>query len=280
MHGEVLALTSAVCFGTSHFLSGVFSRRVNGLTVALYAQLGGTAVSLLVLPFATAAPFSAGAWAWAALSGVGTAVGVGFLFRAMGNGPMSVVVPLSDVGAVALPVLIGLAFLGERPAPVALAGIVLALPAIWLVSQGANNTDGTGSRGGIGHALIAGVGFAAHFLAISRIPVEAGLWPVALSRIVSVLALLPMVAAGRAPWRLPGRSLGGVLAAGAIGTAATLLYLAATHRQLMSVATVLAALYPAIPVVLGLVLLSERVNRRQVAGLLFAGAAIAMLALK
>ncbi|MFF5547610.1 hypothetical protein [Streptomyces olivaceoviridis] len=50
---------------------------------------------------------------------------------------MSVVVPVSDVGAVALPVLVGVAFLGERPAAVAWAGIAVAVPAPWLVAQAA-----------------------------------------------------------------------------------------------------------------------------------------------
>ncbi|GAB3587838.1 hypothetical protein GCM10027445_68410 [Amycolatopsis endophytica] len=64
---------------------------------------------------------------WGVLSGVGTGIGVGFLYRAMSRDALSVVVPVSDVGAVALPVIAGLAFLGARPGPMAIAGI-------WLVS--------------------------------------------------------------------------------------------------------------------------------------------------
>jgi drug/metabolite transporter (DMT)-like permease len=42
---------------------------------------------------------------------------------------------------------------------------------------------------------------------------------------------------------------------------------------------VLAALYPTVPVLLALVFLRERLSRTQVAGLLGAGAAIALLSL-
>ncbi|GHA48709.1 hypothetical protein GCM10010345_61470 [Streptomyces canarius] len=63
----------------------------------------------------------------------------------MAQGRMSVVVPVSDVGAVALPILVGVAFLGERPAAVAGTGIAVAVPALRLAAQAAGL--GTGRRG-------------------------------------------------------------------------------------------------------------------------------------
>ncbi|MEU0743360.1 EamA family transporter [Streptomyces sp. NPDC006134] len=65
-----------------------------------------------------------------------------------------------------------------------------------------------------------------------------------------------------------------------IGAGAALgliLYLLAAQRQLPAVAVVLASLCPALPVVLGVALLREPVTRRQVAGLLGAGAATVLL---
>ena len=56
-------------------------------------------------------------------------------------------------------------------------------------------------------------------------------------------------------------------------------YLLATRHQLVTVAVVLSSLYPAVPVLLGITLLHERVTRGQVAGLVCAGAAIGLLAL-
>ena len=73
--GELLALTSALCFGTTHFLSGLVSRRHHGVTVAACAQTSGTAVSLLPVLLTHAAPAPPSALAWGALSGVGTGVG-------------------------------------------------------------------------------------------------------------------------------------------------------------------------------------------------------------
>ncbi|MET9458924.1 EamA family transporter [Streptomyces canus] len=58
-----------------------------------------------------------------------------------------------------------------------------------------------------------------------------------------------------------------------------LLYLLAAQRQLLAVAVVLASLYPALPVILGLALLHERLSRKQVVGLAGAGVATVLLSL-
>lgn len=113
--GELLALLSALLFGATHFFNGLLARRVHSTTVALIGQVGGTVLALAVAPFVAAPHVSGGALGWGALSGVGTGLGVAFLYRGMSGGHFSVVVPLSDVAAVALPVLVGITFLGDRP---------------------------------------------------------------------------------------------------------------------------------------------------------------------
>lgn len=281
--GELLALLSALCFGITHFVNGLVSRRHDGLTVALHAQLGGTVLGLLLALFPTGGAASLADYGWGGLSGAGTGLGVAFLYRAMSQGAMSVVVPVSDVGAVALPVLVGVCLLGERPAMPAWVGITAVLPALWLVSQ---NSPGLGDkqRGavspGVPSAAIASLGFGAQFLAMAQVGTDSGLWPVVLSRMVSVVVIAAVLGAYGAPWGLTGRPWGATVAAGALGTLAIVLYLEATRQQLMAIATVLSALYPAIPVILALVLLKERLNRRQAAGLVCATLAIGLIALR
>jgi drug/metabolite transporter (DMT)-like permease len=58
-----------------------------------------------------------------------------------------------------------------------------------------------------------------------------------------------------------------------------ILYLLAVQRQLLAVAVVLASLYPALPVILGLALLDERLSRQQLLGLMGAGVATVLLSL-
>jgi drug/metabolite transporter (DMT)-like permease len=282
---ESLALLSALCFGLNHFVNGVLSRRWNGVTVAATAQVGGTLLSLLIVAALPAGHPSAGALLWGVLSGIGTGVGIGFLYRGMGRGPMSVVAPVSDLAGVTLPVVVGVLLLHERPAMWAYAGIAVALVAIWLVSRGKPDDAGTPGRegrprrmvAGVPDALVAGVGLAAHFVAVERIPADAGLWPITVSRVVSVVVLAGLVAGVGAPSRLPWKPSLAAFAAGGVGTAATILYWTAVHQGLLTTTVVLASLYPVIPVVLAIVFLRERLTAGQVLGLLGVGAAIVLI---
>ena len=274
--GEALALTAAVCFGTAQFVSGLLSRRMHSAAVALVAQLGGSALILgaaLVVPAHSVTPVAIG---WGSLSGLGTGIGVAYLFRGMSAGQMSVVVPLSDVAGVAVPVLVGVLVLAERPAALSWLGIAAAVPALWLLARrGRSGRSAAGSVDG----LVSGLGFALQFVALVPVDPAAGLWPLVASRLASVAAILPI--AIRAHARLPAdrRLLLAAATSGAIGTLAIVFYTLATREQLLAVAVVLTALYPVIPVLLGLTLLRERLTWGQTAGLGLAGAAVCLIAL-
>ncbi|GAA0928652.1 EamA family transporter [Pseudonocardia zijingensis] len=274
--GEVLALGAALCFGITDFVSALLARRVHSAAVALVAQLGGTAVILVAALLTPAPSVTPGALGWGALSGIGTGVGVAFLFRAMGDGQLSVVVPLSDVAGVVVPVLVGVLLLGERPSASCWLGIAAAAPALWLVTRtGRGLPTPAGSRDG----LVSGLGFALQFLALVPVDPAAGLWPLVASRVASVVTILPMLLAARAPLRMPPRLALAAAGSGAVGTLAITCYALATRQQLVAVAVVLAALYPVVPVLLGLTVLQERLTRAQATGLGMAGAAVGLIAL-
>jgi drug/metabolite transporter (DMT)-like permease len=274
--GTLLALASAVCYGLADFTGGLLARRASFVAVALAGQVGGLALTLAVAPFVPASAPAMVDLGWGALSGVGTGAGMLFLYRGIGRGAMSVVVPVSAVGGVALPVLVGVAFLGEDPAPLSSLGITLAVPALWLVSRtrrGGGPATGTAAFDG----LIAGTGIALQYLALAQAEPRTGLWPVVAGRLTATLCILPLVLAARAPLRVNVRGL--LLAAGTGAIAATALtcYLAATREQLLVVAVVLSSLYPVIPVLLGVTALRERLSWRQTLGLVGAAAAIGLL---
>jgi drug/metabolite transporter (DMT)-like permease len=128
--------------------------------------------------------------------------------------------------------------------------------------------------------MIAGVGFAVQFLALARISADAGLWPVAASRAASVVAIGALIVVLRpVRLRLPARITTAALGAGAVGTLAIVLFTLASRDQLVSIAVVLTALYPAIPVVMGVVVLREHLTRARLGGLLCAAAAVALICL-
>ncbi|HEY7483915.1 MAG TPA: EamA family transporter [Streptosporangiaceae bacterium] len=287
--GETLALVTAVCYGVTHFCSGMLARRSNGIAVACYAQVGGSIVIIVVALAFPGGPATWSALAWGALSGVGTGLGMAFLYRGMGRGKMSVVAPVSDVNAALLPVLVGIVLLGERPSAIVLYAMAAAVPAIWLVSRspgrtrelvaGAGRAAARRGHTGVGDGLAAGVGIALTWVALERIPAGTGLWPLVVSRVVSVAAIIPLVLATRTSLRVPSGLAVKAGLAGTVGTVGTWLYMLATREQLLAIVSVLSALYPAIPVLLALVFLRERITATQTAGLAIGAAAISIIAL-
>lgn len=279
--GEILALSAALFFGLTHFFSGLLSRRADGTVIAFFAQAGGTIFILLCLPFFPAEQIDAASILWGAASGIGTGMGVAFLYRAMSMGKFSVVVPVSDVAAVALPVLAAVVIFGDRPPALAWGGIVLALPALWLTSR--TKADPTAVESGFApgtmNALIAGVGFALQFVALAQAHASAGMWPIVASRLASVAVIGALLIGRFSALRIPLNITAPAAGAGVLGTFALVLYSFATQQQLLSVAVVLTALYPAIPVILGLIFLRERLSVLQIAGLVLAAAAVALIAL-
>lgn len=220
---------------------------------------------------------------WGALSGVGSGTAMHFLNRGLSRGDggparlersrelgQSVVVPVSAVTGVALSVLCGVLVLGDRPGALAWTGIAVTVPALWLVAGG--GAGGRGAGGQVGDGLLASAGGAVQYVALGLPGPSAGVWPLAAGRVAAVLLLLPT--ATRHRLRLPGRPTAQALLVGAGAALGLILHLLAAQRQLLAVAVVLASLCPALPVVLGLALLHERVTRRQTAGLLGAAAAV------
>ncbi|PRX99678.1 EamA family transporter [Allonocardiopsis opalescens] len=275
------ALVSAVCFGLTDVFAGLLSRRAHSAAVALLGQVAGTAAVLALAVGAPSAGAEPSALGWGALSGVGTGLGAALLFRAMGRGRFSVVVPLTVVAGVALPVLAGVLLLHDRPGVWAWAGIAASLPAVWLMSGSGRTADGTADglapTAGVRTALLAGVAFALQYTALAQAGPAAGLWPLAANRIVSVLTILPLVLARPSRLRMPFAVAAGSAGTGLVSAAAIASYALAAGAGELPVVVVLTSMYPAIPVLLGLTALRERLSGAQLAGLGGAAAAVVLI---
>lgn len=276
--GWLFALGSALFYGTSDFVGGLASRRAHYVVVALLGQFAGLVVAVVAALVAIApSPSAVDLW-WGALSGVGTAAGMVFLFRGMSHGAMSVVVPTSAVTGIALSALVSVVLGDQRPSALAWTGIAIAVPALWWVSSG-RQTDAGAHSGGAGDGLLAGVGIAVQYLALAQASPASGFWPVATGRVGALGVLIAaLVVAGRQALRVSQGPLVLALASGALAAAALISYFLATQHQIVAVAVALASLYPVIPVLLGILVLHERLTRRQMAGLLAAGAATLLMA--
>jgi drug/metabolite transporter (DMT)-like permease len=275
----IFALLSALCYGTGDFVGGVMSTRIPAWTAAFCSQVGG-AVATLILAFITAGEITASSLAWGAASGVGTGVGLVALYHGLAVGRMGVVAPLSGIVGAIVPAVTGL-LTGDDPSALIWVGLLLALPAVALVASTPSATEGGNeNRRGSGaiYGIIAGAAFGIGFATIAQVPESAGHWPVALSMAVGALVTTLIATVLRESWR-PTRlfdwtaALGGVL-----GASAVVFFLEAAQRGLLSVASVLSALYPAVTVVLAVLFLRERIHRTQAIGLVLTGVAVALVA--
>ncbi|WP_348771324.1 EamA family transporter [Streptomyces sp. RKND-216] len=96
---------------------------------------------------------------------------------------------------------------------------------------------------------------------------EAGLWPLLGNRAAALLVLVPLFVRRPQRLRMPARMVWACSGAGVLGMSAITLYTLAPRKQSLSLTVVLTATYPAIPVLLGVTVLRERLTRPQVLGL-------------
>lgn len=242
------------------------------LTVLAISQLAG-AVAVGVWVLVAGEPFlGAGATAAATAAGVCGVVGLGALYRGMAIGAMGVVAPISSVAA-AIPFAYGVAR-GERPSVVQLAGVVVALAGLFLVSRAPGAVGAISA--GVGLALVAALGFGLYFVFLGIGADDSVPWTVLVARLTSTTIALGAVLAVGASLRPERALLAPVLAVGVCDTSANVLFALASTRGLLSVVSVLTSLYPAVTIALAAALLRERVSRGQLvgAGGVLAGAAL------
>jgi len=159
-----------------------------------------------------------------------------------------------------------------------LAGIVIAIPAIALVSWHADPAKRGEARPSINYGLLAGLAFALLFIGLDRAGTRSGAWPLVTSEIVGVVLLIGFGARAYARvGRPPARDLALIVGVGVVGGIAGLLFLAATGHGQLAIVAVVTSLYPAFTVLLARAFLAERWSRTQVIGLAVAAAAIVLV---
>ena len=269
-----LSLVSALAYGVSDFLGGIFAKRSSAWQVAIVGQTSSGVVSLLAAVVIAGSPTSTDLM-YGALAGLGGGFGVAFLYRGLSTARMGVVAPLSAIGTALIPVVVGLAT-GDRPSAMALLGVACAFPAIALISRVVD--DNPAHRGGVIDGILAGVGFGLLFTFLGQIGDDAGLYPLAMSQLTSVLGVIITATVLGQVWVPRGRKVWGAVVMGPLGATAQGAFLYATHHGLLSIVSVISSLYPASTVLLAAVLLREKIHGWQGIGLVFAALAVALVA--
>jgi drug/metabolite transporter (DMT)-like permease len=206
-------------------------------------------------------------------AGIAVTVGIVGLYHGLAVGRMGVVAPVTGLLAAVLPVVVGIVRDGPPATPV-LAGIVLALVAVVLVSRAPGTA---GSRSGIELAIVAGVGIGAFNILVGELPDGEVFVPLNAIKLTAATVLVTALAVGHRAWRIPQRVVPIAVVGGVFDMAGNAFYVLATQAGRLDVAATLSSLYPVTTILLAMALLGERVTRSHAVGIAAAVAAIALI---
>lgn len=276
--GILLALAAALIYGAADFFGGLATKRNVVWPVVFVSGVAGLATALVALPLLGLGPPQPRDLALGAIIGVVGLIGIAALYRGLAIARMSVVAPITAVVAAAVPIAYGV-LRGERPSLPAIVGIALALGAVALVSRPSDEDvagDPEPQRAGLLLALLSGLGFGLVYTLLAASSHSA--WPLVASRTMFILCTGAIVLYMR-PAVLLAPGTGRLTAlTGVLDMGANVLYLLSLRYTLVSIAAVIASLYPASTVMLARVVLHERLHAIQWAGVACALAGVILMA--
>ena len=274
--GALLALISAVLYGTGDFSGGVAARRIHSYAVLLLSALASIVLACILLLIRPESTLSGRDLFFAAVAGLIGAVGLTFLYSGLSTGSAAVVAPTSGVVSAVFPAVVGI-LIDSLPKITTLIGFVTAFLGIWLVtrSQDSGNHD---PKRGLLLGILAGIGFGGYFVLIAQVSKDNLILPLLVVKIAALLVALVLMWIYRIS--MPSiKSNSIALLSGTFDFTANGFYLVATQLTRMDVAAVLSSLFPAATVFLSVIFFREKINPGQWVGVVFCVAAIALIVL-
>lgn len=274
--GIFFALASSISWGGGDFSGGLAMRRSKQFHALAISLISGLSIIVLLALLLQEKIPPVSMLIWPVFAGICGSLGLGSLYMALSDNHSAIVAPTSAVIGTAIPVIYG-SFKQGLPGPIAMAGFVVALIGIWLVSRTAEGSTPLTRKAWI-LTIIAGLGFGGFFLFLAQVEKGWVFTPLIISRstafIVSILLILISREGKAAFFSNPVAFLAGVLDAG--GNA---LYMFSRQYTREDVAVVLSSLYPAVNVLLAWLLLKEKVTKTQWFGVVLCVAAVGLISI-
>ena len=269
---------AALFYGVADYSGSRASRFANSASTTFFGQATAFLGIGVFLIFVRTPVMPMESWLWTTGGGFGGAIALVAFYRAMSLGSMTVIAPITAVIGLSVPVVAGV-LSGERPDGLAWLGIVLAIVAVALVADALGKHDLPTSGRVIWMAVAAGLGFGMIFVCMGNASHDHGLWPLFGQRLVSVPTVAAIAVLQARKIYVPKNVMLLSVAAGVLDTSANGLYLLATKTGLMSIVSVVVAMYPVATVFLAMTLDHERLHKSQVVGLLLAFISLALVSL-
>jgi drug/metabolite transporter (DMT)-like permease len=261
----VLALSSSLVWGVSDFVGGLLVRRHPVAAISALGHATGFAGLGVV---ALVAGVNGTAFLFGVAAGSFGAVSLYTFYKAMSLGTMSIVSPLLSLGSV---LAFGLAVAGgERPSALSLVGALIAFSGALLASLG-EHASGGARREALSWAFAAPLALGFYLYLLARGANEGGSFSAVFgARATSAPLLLALAVGLRAPLRIGWPAFGALSVIGLTASAALVLFGYAAKLGLISIATILASLYPIVTVLLAHLFVGERLRGAQLLGVTLA----------
>jgi drug/metabolite transporter (DMT)-like permease len=292
----VFAALAALSYGIGDFAGAQASRVRSPLWVLWVARLASLVA--LTLPMLLWHHGALVGWdlALGSLGGALISTAIWLMYRSMTLAPIHFATPIAAVLAATVPAIIGV-ISGDRPKPVAVAGVMLAIVSVALISGLGRESFGAHTKSerlALKFSVGAGILYGLHSVVFGAISTRSGLWPVVAEQMTGFAGALGLWSIGSRKdqrnipvprhsvkrgssldwWKVLAPSLGLAILAGTFEVLAVVSFLEGSRRGLLSVVGAVVALYPAPTILLAMVVLREKPTRRQAIGLAVASFAL------
>ena len=261
--GALFGLLTSLSVTTSEMFGRQVSNQDGPVVAAASASFFATLTGLVVALVAGGDPTGTD---WVLGAGAGVLFGGGMVAYLQGVRIASSAVVSPTVAALtALIPFIYTAIVHDVPSALAVAGALVAVVGLLLVTMGGATADNT--RGGLLYGAMSGVGYGGGAVLLIETSNDAGTWPAFALRAVSVLMIVMLAIVRRRPV-IPGAGLRAKSAvSGAMSGASSILLLVGLQAN-PAAAAVTGSLFPATSVAGGRIVFGDSVTATQVVGLI------------
>ena len=266
----IYGLGAALSFGAGDFAGGIATKKSSVFSVIIFSQLTGGLMLLGLAVFSGQTLPGLYDLCLGCLAGICGTTGLICLYKGLSTGKMGVVAPVAAVVSALFPVIVGI-FIQGLPAMIQLAGFMLAIIAVWLLSGGGAKTPIILSE--LKLPVAAGLGFGMFFIIISQVSADSTLWPLISARVASIALFLPIALIKQKKGKIkhsnliPGKeNLLLIVLAGVCDAAGTICFVLASKVGRLDISVIVTSLYPAITVLLAWFILKEKLTKTQWTG--------------
>ena len=163
------------------------------------------------------------------------------------------------------------------PAAVHIAGFIIAILGIWLVSN-PPDAHARPKNSGLLLAILAGSGFGMFFILIGQVEHGKVFAPLVIAKITALILAIVILKTRREGIPSVGSNPIALLA-GLLDAGGNVFYMLAKQYTRLDIAAVLASMYPAVTVILASIILKEKVSASQWRGVVLCVVAVALIGL-